>query len=71
MEIKDLAIVEKKKLGLLQGKIHLLKVNFNWDFIREKVDGEISMNTNQDFMNWILEIDESIKELYATTKKED
>ena len=59
-------IVDNKKLGLLRGKIQLLKVNYHWDYIREKNNNEISFNKPEDYMKWILEIDKDIEELYAS-----
>ena len=61
-EIQDFKIVDKIKLGVLQGKIHLLKVNYNWDFMKEN---KSILNTKEDYMEWILDIDKDIKELYA------
>lgn len=63
MEAKDFKIVDKEKLGILHGKIHLLKVNFSWDYKR---DNTFVINTKEDYLNWILDIDKDIKELYAT-----
>lgn len=56
-------IVNKKKLGELQGKIHLLKVNHYWD---SKRDNPNLVNSKEEYANWISDIDNLVKELYAT-----
>lgn len=61
--IEDYKIVDKKKLGELHGKIHLLKVNYSWDIKRKDFN---FINSKEDYMDWILDIDKDIKELYAT-----
>ena len=63
MQSKDFKIVDKEKLGMLHGKIHLLKVNFSWDSKRKDFN---LINSKEDYMEWILDIDKDIKELYAT-----
>jgi hypothetical protein len=58
----EFKIVDNKKLGELHGKIHLLKVNYNWDSKRENRN---LINSKEEYMNWITDIDKTIKELYA------
>ena len=63
MEAKKIKIVNIDKLGLLHGKIHLLKVNYSWDSKRENQN---LINSKEDYLSWILDIDKDIKDLYTT-----